>query len=386
MEKLYQSVPLDYDGMGLLQVENHMLNRGSYKTYNFIHRTVQEFLAAWHMTKIPKKKSTISENLQLEHFEMVLVFFAGLTGFKLFDFAELLPIIKDGNTTIFDKVKFQITKGLFKNYELRNLFKMITAAEMHSENISQHHLLVLIACCAEAKNPASCKTFSNSCLFFRDACYVNFPDSAVTSHLLSSLSYCIAHSGKNWIVHCNKVLSEQDIVNLQKYLIDSNETSGKLECINTLTDKKTIHFFVTFLQPHFMLFELNLSNSILDDDCITVLSEGLKVNCSLIILYLEDCHVTPKGILIIAEMLQVNNTIQYIDLEENKFSSDDLIQVLETMKSNTTLILLSVDTESLQKQVKKQLALFNKKRKHQLFLNGAHSLRFGGLAAYVDYL
>ena len=46
IQKLYQPkpVPLDYDGLGLLQVENYMLRRGSEKTYNFIHKTVQELL------------------------------------------------------------------------------------------------------------------------------------------------------------------------------------------------------------------------------------------------------------------------------------------------------------------------------------------------------
>ena len=258
MEKLYQSVPLDYDGMGLLQVENHMLNRGSYKTYNFIHRTVQEFLAAWHMTKIPKNKSIILENLQLEHFEMVLVFFAGLTGFKFIDFAELLPVMKNGDTTIntFGKVVFQICNALIKNYTAKKLWK-VEEAEMYSENIDQHHLLVLIACCAEAKNPALCKAFSKSCLFFRDACCVNFPDSAVTSHLLSSLSYCIAHSGRNWIVECRKFLSNYDILNLQKFLTNSNDTSGKLVSLNTQTNRDSIHYFATFFNHSSLFVDLH---------------------------------------------------------------------------------------------------------------------------------
>ena len=82
--------------MGLLQVENHMLNRSSYKTYNFTHRTVQEFLAAWHMTKVPDQKD-ILKNLQLEHFEMVLVFYSGFTVFRLFDSTEFLFLIGDHN-------------------------------------------------------------------------------------------------------------------------------------------------------------------------------------------------------------------------------------------------------------------------------------------------
>ena len=83
--------------------------------------------------------------------------------------------------------------------------------EMYSQENNQHRLLILIACCAEAKNPAACRALSNSKLFHRDGCCINIHDSAVTSHLLASLSYCIAHSGKDWVVKSNKVLINFDV-------------------------------------------------------------------------------------------------------------------------------------------------------------------------------
>ena len=79
IEKLYQPVPLDFDGMGLLQVDNYMLRRGSNTTYHFIHKIVQEFLVAMHMTKVPDKNSLL-QCFKNENFEIVLVFYAGLTG------------------------------------------------------------------------------------------------------------------------------------------------------------------------------------------------------------------------------------------------------------------------------------------------------------------
>ena len=281
MQKLYQSIPLDYDGMGLLQVENHMLNRGSYKTYNFLHRTVQEFLTAWHLTKLPESKMIVLENLQIEHFEMAFIFFAGLTGFKMFDFAEFLHFIRNHHKPVLEKVtthvKFFILEAAIKSHQRDALNVSLAAAIESSNNINnQHHLLVLVACCAEAKNPAVCKAFSNSGLFDKKYCHVNLPDSAVTSHLLSSLSYCIVHSGKRWIVECNKILSEQDILNLQKQLIDLNEASGELHYLVAKTDRNTIPFLASFLQPHFGLCNLDLFGSKFDDDCVAILSEDLK--------------------------------------------------------------------------------------------------------------
>ena len=377
--KLHRSVPLDYDGMGLLQVENHLLNRDSYKTYHFLHKTVQEFLAAWHVTQMEEQKNIILENLQTEDFEMVLVFYAGLTGFKYFDFKNFFPFVKDDSLTRspYQKLTFNVFKALSKNDVSKFLLKVFSF-QRFSENNNQHHLLVLAACCAEAKNPAVCKAFSNSRLFHRDGCYIDIPDSAITPQLLASLSYCITHSSKSWIIDCDKVLSKDDILSLQKYLIDSNETSGNIVYLGTKSDKSRIEFFVTFLQPQFALKYLDLNFSKFDDDCVTVLCSALKMNFNLISLDLGDCNISSKGILTIAEMLCVNNTLQWIELQQNKFSDDDLIQVLVTMKSNTTLIIMAVDT-NLEKSVKKQLALFNNKRRNKLLLDSLKSFRFSGL-------
>ena len=144
-------------------------------------------------------------------------------------------------------------------------------------------------------------------------------------------------------------------------MIDLNETSGKLVCLKTVANKTAINFIATFFQPHFTLSYLDLSDSAFDDDCVTILCEAVKLNCSVIILNLDNCHISSKGVITIAGMLQVNNTLQYIILDYNNFSSDDLIQVLVIMKSNTTLRLTDVSSKLLQEPVKKQLEIFNKK-------------------------
>ena len=377
---LHQSIRLDYDGMGLLQVENHLLNRDCYKTYHFIHKTVQEFLAAWHMTQMQEQKCIILENFQNKDFEMVLVFYAGLTGFKNFDFTNLFPFIKNNILTRspYQKLKINFLGALCKN-DIFNFAYKLNSFMQYSLNDSEHHILVLVACCAESKNPAACKAFSNSRLFHTDGCFISIPDSAVTPQLLASLSYCIAHSSRSWMVECHKVLSKDDILSLQKYLIVSNETSGNIVCLDTKSDKNGIEFFATFLQPQFALKRLNLDYSKFDDDCVTVLCSALKMNFSLIVLKLMHCNISSKGILTIAEMLCVNNTLQHIDLQENNFSDNDLIRVLMTIKSNTTLTCMVVDEDLEKKSVNKQLASFNNKRRNKLVFDVNKSFRFSGL-------
>ena len=96
------------------------------------------------------------------------------------------------------------------------MFSLYAEAGMYSE-LNGHGLLVLNVCCAEANSPTACRAFSHSKLFHSQGCYINIPYLANTSQLLCSLSYCIAHSEKNWLVNCDHPLSQQEILSLQKY-------------------------------------------------------------------------------------------------------------------------------------------------------------------------
>ena len=386
IEKLYQPVPLDYDGMGLLQVDNYVLRRGSNKTYHFMHKTVQEFLAALHMKKVPDQNISLLQCFQNEQIEMMMfIFYAGLTGFYHLDNLELTSTcIRE---QVFSYSLMKCLRFITSSYRNNNCGKWLLFTDklkgcrIFTERYNMERLSMIIACCAEAKNPSVCRAFSNSGLFHRDLCYFSINTVGVTPQLLSSLSYCIAYSGQKWYVDLNKVFSEQDVMSLQKHLIDSNNITGKLVALESkIENSNVMHLFVEkFLQPHSTLGSLSLSGSKLDD-CITILSEGLRLNGSLVVLELTNCNISSKGLLSIAEMLCYNNTLQCIDLLRNRFTVKAVVEVLQMIKSNTTLRMMKVDIEIYHnKQIKQQLVLLNKKRKNPLMLHLLQIFLFGDL-------
>ena len=385
--------PLDYDGMGLLQVNNYMLRRGSNKTYEFIHKTVQEFLAARHLTTIPEheQKDIFLKNKLKEDFVQVLLFYAGITGLKPFNVKELFPTNSTGKkswcTKIYDFFLPVVGPLVIKSDGVR-LAGMIEMAEEFSEHNDNNEMCVLISYIAEAKNEEACKAFSNNEKFHKEFCCVNIPHSATSSQLLVSLSYCIAHSGRGWIIRCtNKILGESDILSLQK-CIDSNDTPGKLVSLGTKTNREQINFLTTFLKPQFPLLELILSGSDdFDDDCVNILCSALQSNHTLILLELAKCKISSEGIRTIAKMLQVNKALQYIDLIENCFSQDDLSKALVMMKNNTTLVWMNVKRHFFEdERVKKELETLNKNRKTLLELDVYKTFRFGGLLSKLKML
>ena len=57
--------------MELLQVENHELSKQVYKTHTFLHRTIQEFLAAWFLKNTQGQDIHLVEIFNVKAFEMV---------------------------------------------------------------------------------------------------------------------------------------------------------------------------------------------------------------------------------------------------------------------------------------------------------------------------
>ena len=389
------ALPLDFDGMGLLQVENDILTKSTYKTYHFLHRTVQEFLAAWYL-------SQQLQQMQGEHlikifddntFEMVWVFYAGITGFKSIEIksilSDIIPVEKALEARLINKYIEVGSKLLVKSRNApRNVLMSGKAKDYHkiavSKFVTNEFLLVLIACCAEAQNPAACQALSNSRLFYEEACYIKIPETSVTPQVLSSLSYCITCSGKQWIVECLSYLQDEDILNLHKYF-GSGNISGKLTTLFTYTSKYQIGFFMMLIQSHCGLSHLDISFSTpFDDDCTILLAETLKHNAHLIILGLRGCNVSSTGMCAIAEMLLSNNTLEWLDLEQNPFTTTDLMQVLEMIKgNNTSLSLMEVDDALVDKNVKLRLTEFNEGRKISLRLNDLHAIFKGSHSGVV---
>ena len=209
-----EKIPSNYDGMGLLKVENHVILSRVYKTYAFLHRTIQEFLAAWYLTDTRKQEMHLLDIFNDETFHMVWIFYAGLTGFKNISINNIitLSVTEQKTVKIAMKTGSIIMKIGLKNSTASEINRFIEISNEYYScvipgNISEEFLLVLIACCAEAQNPIARKELTNGPLFHKNMCCIEIPDSALTPQVLSSLSYCITRSDKKWRIVCPHLMS-----------------------------------------------------------------------------------------------------------------------------------------------------------------------------------
>ena len=354
MEYCFDSnyVNLDnFDGMGLLQVTNHK-HVYTIKTYEFIHRTLQELLAAMYLSRQDKsfQKKHLQNIFNKKEFEMVWIFYAGLTKFSSVSFKEFLPqnytfrikmlsfsafiwLLKN----IFSNIAFNKFPEIGKPYKDFYLGKQYSCWLSHY--ISTEFQTTLIAAVMEAQTPQLCKEMCESYLFHDDPCWFSVPESASTPQILSALSYCIAHSGKKWMIQC-KIFDENMADSFLKYLTKSH-FADRICLFDVDCSQNRICGIPTLLCSQKSLQWLILSYSKqTDDKMIAKVSKALEHNTSLIMLHLVGCNVTSKGIEALANMLKKNTTLKWIGLKDNMatLKESDIATLLQTIQNHNDRI------------------------------------------------
>ena len=362
----------NFDGMGLLQVTNHRHFESFSKTYQFIHRTLQELLAAWYLSRQDTsfQQKALQSIFDKKEFEMVWIFYAGLTKFSSVSFRDFLP---ENYMLRFKVLSYRafawylrtvVRDPIIKFPDVSDLSRNFHYGKQYSNNlsncISREFQITLIVAVMEAQNPQLCKEMCKSYLFYGDTCWFCVPESAATPQILSALSYCIAHSGKKWVVQC-KSFDNSVADNFLKYLTCNNSLDcecNKCEACKNSTNKAICVFDVDCSQyqingiPKFIRTQKFLQWLLLsyckhaDDTLIAEVAKVLENNTCLKMLHLVGCNVTSNGIKAIGHMLRKNNTLKWIGFKDNMTTlrEEDIALLLQQIYGhNDTVYMIFFD-------------------------------------------
>ena len=126
--------------LGLMQTQQQLTGFGACHCYSFLHYAVQEFLAAYHISKLSEEEQTecVGQILHSTPLSTVLPFYAGLTGLS-----------NEGACGIL----LEVTKQ-----PLDNIAVMLALSRtLHESSDRRRLLLALLNCIYEAQKPSMCK-------------------------------------------------------------------------------------------------------------------------------------------------------------------------------------------------------------------------------------
>ncbi len=151
-EVIFDKLPSNCSHLGLMTVSQELYTRKrGVCRYNFFHLTLQEFLAAFHISQLPDSEQKTCFKRKLSHMDLVWRFVAGLTGFK--------------------QVGWEM---LWNSCSVGNLF---------------------VQCLYEAQEKVDCELV----LERSEVCY-DHEDRNFSAFACYALGYCIARSGCTWVI------------------------------------------------------------------------------------------------------------------------------------------------------------------------------------------
>ena len=356
------AIPGAINGCGLLQAVEHFGFTGTTTTINFLHLSVQEYLAAHHIANLPadEELKIIEEKFWSDiHFNMFSIYVS-------------------------------LTKGQrpsFKHF-LCGGNKAIAISDKFLNNPLQ--CLRLYRCFHEAGDVDICKTIERSVTFsdkeinLRDTSLTASDVECVTVFLTSSshkewvglyLSRCyiqdhglhILHRG---LLHCRNITIDQlelgynGLTTQSSSLISDITVKCKVKRLwiygnDTIGEDEQLYSMLS--SPSTMLEELNMDYTQLSSRAAIALFTAVKDNNKLKVLYIRNNAITDDAC---DAALKSNSCLVTLSMHHNPLTGEAIVNIVNALKVNNTLKLLGLPQcpEGTKKTISSLQEVINKNR------------------------
>ena len=233
-ELIFQDLSSDFDTLGLMQSCPELyVDRGASVSYNFLHLTVQEYLAAYHISQQSRDEQVafMREHIETRKLEVVVRFVAGLSelGRDLWD----------------------VVRGFARE---NNLFKL--------------EILLF-----ESQDPSVISSaLSSGCVRLRREISLPFD--------LYVLGYCITHSSCDWKLRLESCKVESVELFLRALNLCQKPPTGKIKELSLVNSRAAVHMLVDNLSQMLVfrtLTHLGLVECGLTSETYNLLSEHINL-------------------------------------------------------------------------------------------------------------
>ena len=376
---VFHELPKDLETFDLIQKESHVrIHSGITYSYSFLHHTIQEYLAAFHICQLPQEEhQQLYEQLTTNSsFVTVLRFFAGLTGLTSINFS-IPNEVSNFNLIqqLFESKNIELAAQLFsaKNLQLiHRTWPMPTLQDFYA-----------LGWCVRLSNCNWDLGFTFRPLLFWEHIAMlregiglhptgqieamRFDLTPIGNKGLRNLLAITPNALKNLLKlslrgtnldssSCRelaiKLSQDLTFLHLQILYFHDNhiECDGHKELIKALcnvTSLKVVSF--SRLSPtecSTLLTETNIESIELwqlSHDSVQIISDSIATAKSCLALCVSDSEITVENIECIPQSLQTNTTLQSLELLNCGISCTTAKIIAEAVTNNTSITRLNLD-------------------------------------------
>jgi len=351
-----EKVPGALNAFGLLQVvehyghDQHLLGKPT-KTFNFIHFSVQEFLAAYHVTclKDGDEFKCLNANFFAENYGNMFAMYVGLTSGQHAAFKKFLSSYGRGILArIFRGKKDQIASQFFEDD--RKCLKLFQCFYEANDEQSYNNIIKKLLS-TQTVNLQKDTTNAMS-LFMSDMHCLTFFLARSQLKSWSTFNLPLCHIGDDGLRMLHQCLATNsitvDFINLQDNSLKS-QSANVVAAIVLSCETKRLSVKNNALENGLdlskcsTLLELDISHNFLSPRGASRLFSILS-NSQLRVLKINHNPLSEEAVDGLAKYLKENTTLQELYAKKNKLATDSAIKIFSTLRDakNTNLKVLDL--------------------------------------------
>ena len=360
-----EAIPGAINGFGLLQVIEHVDIFANTRTFNFIHFSVQEYLAAYYITNLPpdEERSILETYFWSDIHNNMFNYYMLLTKGQRSSFKQFLQRGNDG-IAIDDKF-------LENKMQRIRLYKIFYEAGDHQicKHIEEKFADKVISLGYTTLSPNNLEDLTTLlvCSSCRNWKWLNLNSCLIQDFGLQILHRNLHHSN---ITIDDLWLNNNDLSSSSDSSLCDIIITCKVKALNISNNKafgEKSNFFTTMLtDPSTVMEDLYLYyNNYSTTDWATELFSSLSKNRTVKWLVLSSNNISDDVCGVICGALRVNNTLRELYMDRNPISGQASQVVVDVLKHNNTLekLYLPHYPEDVTKEIATLQEVVNEKRR-----------------------
>lgn len=332
------------DGYGLLQAIQHYEISQTAMSFNFVHVSVQEFLAAYKISVLPYEEELhiLQQKFWVQNYQNTWMMYVGITNgqnpaFKDFLAGDLPTSCGIENAFLEDPIKCIYLFQCFQEVSDEKQCNVICNAKIFERRIVDFHGCTLLPRDVEALTVFLTKS-QNKVWEKLDFLLCNIGDTGC------SILHSALCETKGLIINELMLADNHLTTSSSKYIAEiSMHAKTRVLCLqgNHLQDDE----YLSILVQSDTLEVLDLSGNEIQTEGAIRLSKAFRLHCSFVkVLKLTNNGITKMAADELALALAANITLEVINLSQNKLQSMGIIKIFDSLQeSNTSLKILEAE-------------------------------------------